>query len=204
MNEIQTAQLDQAAFQRVWQRVMPEDRADCPFTVDGPTVPTMAPPQAMGTGAALAVPAMAPAPEEGTLYEREAEREETAVLEELLLLTAAGYRSCRLLARRWGRSGGRTPLAELVAVKRRQAKRLSAAYFLITGEEYAAPPTVAPETRSLALALRERFQAEQRAADQFRQAAHRAGDPYLTELYQNLAVECRECAGRLRRWFETA
>ena len=40
MNGPQT-DLDHAAFERVWRRVMPQDRADCPFTVDPPenTVP---------------------------------------------------------------------------------------------------------------------------------------------------------------------
>lgn len=35
MNGPQT-DLDRAAFQRVWQRVMPQDRTDCPFTLDPP------------------------------------------------------------------------------------------------------------------------------------------------------------------------
>lgn len=48
MNGPQT-DLDQAAFQRVWRRVMPQDRADCPFTLDPaqeaaePTPPQSAP-----------------------------------------------------------------------------------------------------------------------------------------------------------------
>ena len=36
MNEPQTPALDQASFRRVWQRVMPQDRMDCPFTLEEP------------------------------------------------------------------------------------------------------------------------------------------------------------------------
>ena len=28
-----SSQCDQETFERVWRRVMPEDRADCPFTL---------------------------------------------------------------------------------------------------------------------------------------------------------------------------
>jgi len=36
-------ELDAAAFGRVWRRVMPEDRPDCPFTLDDPPAPAPAP-----------------------------------------------------------------------------------------------------------------------------------------------------------------
>ena len=34
MNETPITVLDQAAFQRDWRRVMPQDRSDCPFTLE--------------------------------------------------------------------------------------------------------------------------------------------------------------------------
>lgn len=36
MNETTTPELDREAFQRVWRKVMPENRVDCPFTVEKP------------------------------------------------------------------------------------------------------------------------------------------------------------------------
>ena len=41
MNESLTPELDRVAFQQVWRRVMPEDRPDCPFTLEAPTLPTV-------------------------------------------------------------------------------------------------------------------------------------------------------------------
>ena len=47
--------VDREVFERVWRRVMPEDRGDCPFTL--PEEPA----KAEGGLPALAVPAAAPA-----------------------------------------------------------------------------------------------------------------------------------------------
>ncbi|MDE6107924.1 MAG: hypothetical protein K2F83_04525, partial [Oscillospiraceae bacterium] len=70
--------LDHAAFQRVWRRVMPQDRIDCPFTLDDPAEetaaavePTTAAPEPtpqtepeapVGAMTSLAIPAMPPVP----------------------------------------------------------------------------------------------------------------------------------------------
>lgn len=74
MNGPQT-DLDHAAFERVWRRVMPQDRADCPITLDTPAGETQqtvtpasgvpvqesAPPASpVGSMTSLAVQAMAP------------------------------------------------------------------------------------------------------------------------------------------------
>lgn len=80
MNGPQT-DLDHAAFERVWRRVMPQDRADCPFTLDAPaedqpqaeqaiapaasvpvqeSAPQATPPAPVGAMTSLAVQTMAP------------------------------------------------------------------------------------------------------------------------------------------------
>ena len=199
MEELQTGTLDQAAFQRVWQRVMPEDRPDCPFTVD--TVPIPAPPPPVPVppppAAVPQTPRQAPSPEPVCLGEGSSR--ELPMLERLLDETVGGERFYRALERRWRREG---LLSALAQEKRRQGKRLSAARFLITGERYVPSPAPAPGKESLSLQLRTRFQAEQRLALAFFQAANIAADPCLIELYRALGKDCQDCAKGLRSWME--
>ena len=194
MEELQTRTLDQAAFQRVWQRVMPEPRPDCPFTVDPPPMPAPVPPPAP------AVPAMAPmgqAPLPVCLGEASAA--ELPALERLLDGVEEGAQTYQALARRWRRE---ELLPALAREKRQQAKRLSAARFLIAGERYASPAAPPMSNEGLALRLRGRFQAEQRMALQFFAAANAASDPCLIELYRELARGCQDSAQALRAWME--
>ncbi len=194
MEETQSVQLDRAAFQRVWRRVMPEDRPDCPFTLDPPTpAPPAAPLPVQAPSALRTPPAQAPV----CLGEASA-----AALPELERLTAAavdGERIYRALARRWRRE---PLLPELARSKRRQAGRLAAACFLISGTRFSPPPTPAPAREELPLALRTRFQAEQRLALQLLSASGAVADPCLIELYRELARQCQSCAGRIRAWME--
>ena len=190
MEELQTGALDQAAFQRVWQRVMPEPRPDCPFIVDPPP-PVPAPSPA---------PAMAP-----TRRERlpvclgEASVGELPTLERLLDMAEEGAQTYQALAHRWRRE---ELLPVLAREKRQQAKRLSAARFLIAGERYASPAAPRLSNESLPLRLRGRFQAEQRLALEFFSAAGAAADPCLIELYRDLGRGCQDCAKALRAWME--
>lgn len=198
MEELQTGVLDQAAFQRVWQRVMPEPRPDCPFTVDA--VPTPLPPPP----AAPMVPPPAPPgtrqiPPAQPVCLGEASSRELPLLERLLDETAEGERFYRALSRQWRRE---ELLPALAREKLRQGKRLGAARFLIAGTSYTPSPTSAPGKGRLALHLRTRFQAEQRLALAFFQAANTAADPCLIELYRTLGKECQDCARALRDWME--
>ncbi len=186
MDQIPESPLDQAAFQRVWSRVMPEDRPDCPFTVDPPPpapLPAPAPPR----------PAQPPV----CLGEDSGDR--LAELEELARACADGYRIYRALAR--GRRK-ESLFLQLAQRKRRQAGRLAAAYFLISGRRFTAPPTQAPGADDLPLLLRARFQAEQRLALRFFTAANAAADPCLVELCRDLGKECQTCAAQIRGWLE--
>lgn len=192
MEELQTGTLDQAAFQRVWQRVMPEPRPDCPFTVDAPPVPVPTP--------APAVPAVASVRQaQLPVCLGETSAGELPALERLLDAVEEGAQTYQALARRWRRE---ELLPALAKEKRQQAKRLSAARFLIAGERYASPAAPRLSNESLSLRLRGRFQAEQRLALEFFAAANAAADPCLIELYRDLGKGCQDCAKALRWWME--
>ena len=213
MNETPNPNLDSAAFQKVWRRVMPEDRHDCPFTVDTPTapaattVPAVAPPSPTSPPAPMPpvpVPAPVPAP---TITQSvpqaclgEGSRSALPELERLLTQTNDAARIYRALARR--ARGAKRFLFTLAGAKEGQVRRLSAARFLILGEAFAFPVTAFPQTASLPLALRERYQAEQRSALDFLSAAQRTADPCLIQLYRDLADENQVHAGQIRERLE--
>jgi hypothetical protein len=104
------------------------------------------------------------------------------------------------MARRRGRGQGL--FAHLAQAKREQGKRLGAAYFLIAGERLLPPSAGGGPAGALPLAVRARYQAEQRAALELFTAANAAADPCLIELYRALATEDQDHAGRLRTWLE--
>lgn len=163
--------LDPAAFARVWRRVMPADRPDCPFTLPDDDLAPTAPPAGMEVSPLPAPPVPDP-------------------LEALCAQAADQYRVYRRLARRTGR------LSPLVRQKGRQVKRLAAACFLLTGRPFAPPPTPALENLPLPQALRERFRSEQALSAALLSAAHTA-EPWLAQLLQSLAQECQTMARTL-------
>ena len=190
MNEAQTpTTLDQEAFRQVWRRVMPEDRPDCPFTLEPPPAPASVP--------TPPIPPLLP------VCLGEERTDELPMLEALLILTRNSQRIYQTLARRQGhrrrgQEGRESLLTRLAQAKQAQAQKLSAARFLISGSAFPALPTDMPPAQSLALILRERYQAEQRAAIQFLAAANASADPCLIELYRSLALEDQLHARQLR------
>ncbi len=179
MNEIPSAPLDSAAFSRVWQRVMPQDRPDCPFTLASADASLPAPVQpkrlCLGTDSLDQLPR----------------------LDALLTACVDSARICRALERKFKN----TP-AFLSAAKLRQARRLGCARFLISGKHLTPPPTPAPTAATLPLALRDRFHSERASALALLDAAASAADPCLAELYRELAGECAALSGRIRDWLE--
>lgn len=224
---------DREVFERVWRRVMPEDRPDCPFTLygdefemgmaaqtaqsrlQGPEeAEAVLEPPAAGTPAPM-VPAvrprleMTPAPPACSAAAAPGEAvclgEASAVHGELLQAMIADeltdYRTYQYMARRVGGGPART-LNGLAADERRHAKRLSAAYFLISGVQYW-PDRLPPAPIATYLGgVRERFQAEQRGAASYRSAARETGDPCLQELFLELAGDEEEHARSLRGLLE--
>ena len=237
-------------FERVWKRVMPEDRPDCPIVTapcpaagteeevhtapDGPAPEPEAPPvpdlpEEPG-------PELPPEPEAAERLERvapgEPERpaqpegrtdtrddfpERDAVpclgsgsaghgsqLQEDILDALEGWQLYRHLARRVTGSAARS-LSALASEKHRQARRLAAAYFLISGVRYWPTDRLAvPRTASWLGTLRRRFSREQQVESRFRAEALDTEDPCLADLYRELADGCADFAAALRALLEAA
>ena len=197
MNETPTAPLDQAAFQRVWRRVMPQDRTDCPFTLDDPGL-TPTSPQPLVRAPLTPMPAQAAAPQAVPCL-GEASLGELPALEERMDAAALCRSTYRALASRHGRQG---LFASLAAAKAQQLRRLAAAYFLISGRDYIPKPEMTSPGTTVAQALRNRFRAEQMEAAALMDAAQATADPCLSQLYRELAEENRLLADRVRARLE--
>lgn len=133
--------------------------------------------------------APSPAPQEA---EEEARRARELVL--ALLSDASVYRD---LTRRTRRATGE--LSELRDRKVRQAKRLAAAYFLMTGVRYwpkEATPVNPPE--GFFPALRERFLAEGRLCGELEGLSAASTDRDMGQLWDDLARETREMTRAIR------
>lgn len=256
---------DRELFDRVWKRVMPEQRPDCPITVDPPLhspapasmsgagtpaaepappcVPDNAPDQPAEPAPAppeepASVPADSPAPELPASAESGAmpaadepmpEPPESAAhtgddfprpdavpclgsgsaghgsqLQEDILTALEGWQLYRHLARKVTGNPSRT-LSALASEKHRQARRLAAAYFLISGLRYWPTDRLeVPRTNSWLGTLRRRFAAEQQMDSRWRAASLDTEDPCLADLYCELAEECAAHAGVLRTVLENA
>ena len=207
---------DRDLFLRVWDRVMPVERPDCPITVERPEGMNELAVPAMQT---MAVPMITERPDQPTPAADSAgddfpTRDDVPCLgseamadqnrlQEMIGQELAAWRSYQGLARRGGQ-GGRT-LAALAAGCRRRAKRLSAALFLISGARFwPAEQVTVPTPRSYFGALREHFLAEQDRGQIYRAAAEECRDHCLRMLYLDLADECVEHAGRIRALLENS
>ena len=188
MDELAT--LDREAFAQVWSRV--DAQGAGPVEVVGPDV--------------------APPPQETPEKDGTAQPPQGQILQTLVLACLSDASVYRDLDRRQRRGGprlsgsqaggprsGSVQLTDLKNRKVRQAKRLAAAYFLLSGVRYwpqDATPVNPPE--SLFPALRERFLAEGRRAAELETLAQQATDPDLVELYTSLAQETREMTRTIR------
>ncbi len=205
---------DRDLFLRVWDRVMPVERPDCPIVVERngemnqPAVPAtrtmplpeerMDRPMPAADSAGDDFPTKDDVPCLGSGGEADRER-----LQEMVGWELAAWRHYQALARRGGQ-GGRT-LAALAEGCRRRAKRLSAALFLVSGVRFwPAGQTLVPAPRSYFTALREHFIAEQNRGQSYRAAAEESRDHCLQMLYLDLADECMEHAGRIRMLLENS
>ena len=165
---------------------------ECPACPECPSVPTTP-----GTTA----PGTTPTPETPAFCLGEASQGDSARLESLMVLAKAGAAAGRAMSRRAGGSCART-LSALACDHHSAFRRLSAAYFLITGQRYApkcAPPKL---PASLPLALRQQFLWEQQWERANDQAAQATADPCLKELYLELAQEGAFHAGTIRSLLE--
>lgn len=181
--------LDKEAFRRVWGRVMPQDRADCPFTIDPPgpgpgrpSGPMPTPPSFLGPP-----PRPMPVPPRPT-------REDASDLKGLLDKMSREVQIARALTRRW--SGDRL-LRELARTGEDQLGRLSAAFRVLTGKRYTPPRrSLPPLPRTLSQALLRRRQSLEEIALALLRATEMAS-PWLKDLYRQLARENQNLVERI-------
>ena len=185
---------DPEVFQRVWNRVMP-DQDRSPIAMDAPSQP--------------AVPALSPAPEQPPETAPqvpltclgEGSRPYTQAIRDMMDQTRGFLRSLQALSRRSGSRAARV-LSGIAGDLRREERRLSTAHFLITGERYSPSQTGAAPSGPLPLALRTLFQQLHQRAAQARAAAQGMGDPCLQQLFQDLGEDAEFYAQRLRALLE--
>lgn len=166
---------DREVFAQVWGRVAPGGSSTVEVAPKAPAEPS------------------APA-EPVSLGEDDREGRRLQELTRRALSDASIYRELTRRSRR-----ARLELNELAGRKTRQAKRLSAAYFLMTGVRYwprETTPVNPPE--SFFPVLRQQFLAEGEQAKALRQAAQGAEEPMLGELYLSLAEEADELVYTIR------
>ena len=173
---------DPEVFQRVWNRVMP-DQDRSPIAMDAPEQPPETAPQVPLTCLG------------------EGSRPYTQAIRDMMDQTRGFLRSLQSLSRRSGSRAARV-LSGIAGDLRREERRLSTAHFLITGERYSPSQAGAAPSGPLPLALRTLFQQLHQRAAQARAAAHGMGDPCLQQLFQDLAEDAEFYAQRLRALLE--
>lgn len=237
---------DREQFERVWSRVMPEDRPDCPIAAK-PPVHTPVPAPACAADAGTQDPAVPPPEEQHPVIpedtpapeppepaapeepERPPERLESqgpagddfprpdavpclgsgsaghgGQLQEDILTALEGWQVYRHLARKVTGSASRT-LSALASEKHKQARKLAAAHFLISGVRYWPTDKLeTPRFGSWLGTLRQRFAAEQQMDSRWRAASLDTEDACLAVLYGELAEGCAAHAGVLRALLEQA
>ena len=118
-----------------------------------------------------------------------------------MCLALAGACTVQAMVRRASGTCART-LSALARDHRLALKRLSAAYFLITGCRFTPKRSQVSLPASLPLALRQQFVWEQQWEQRNKQAAQATADPCLKELYLELAQEGAFHAGCIRSILE--
>lgn len=126
----------------------------------------------------------------------------TARLRRHVMDALEGWQFYRHLAKRARGADART-LNGMAAEQHKEARKLAAAYFLLTGLRYWPTELLgAPAIPSYWGALRARYQAEQRQEGAHRLAADDWEDPELLALYAGLAEGCQRRCRQLRGLLE--
>lgn len=123
------------------------------------------------------------------------------LIQELIRRCIGDWKEYQRLSRRVGGGPGRV-FATLGKEKLRQAKRLSAAEFLISGVRYWPEGEGFPPATSYLGTLRRRFMREQACMAACLAGADGCGDPSLSQLFLELAKEDWDYAGRIRSLLE--
>lgn len=126
----------------------------------------------------------------------------TARLRRQVMEALEGWQFYRHLAKRARGNDART-LNALASETHQGARKLSAAYFLLTGVRYWPSELLGtPAISSYWGALRNRYQAEQRQETAFRMAGDDWQEPSMIELYQGMAEGCQNRSRQLRTLLE--
>ncbi len=113
-----------------------------------------------------------------------------------------GWQFYRHLAKRTRGTDARM-LNSMAADQHKEARKLAAAYFLLTGLRYWPSELLGvPSISSYWGALRNRYQAEQRQENAYRLASDAWEDPDLLALYAALIEGCQRRSGQLRSLLE--
>lgn len=201
---------DQEVFERVWRRVMPEDRPDCPFTLgeDAAAPPAVQPPAAALPAVVHTAPAGEQAPSRPVVGEEHdvpclgaSSAVYGAQLQRLIDRELADWRAYQPYPAGQGnqRAGAghhrrrRTPPRQ--AAFHRLFSHLRVRYWPV---DRVPNPSPAP----FSAALREHFMEEQRGAAAYQTAAAETADPCLHELFLELAGEEDSHAWLLRSVLE--
>lgn len=192
---------DRDLFARVWARVEPNAGDGCPIEVLGPqpaTPPKTVLPQPLPAADLQGEDSLQP--NDVPCLGREG-MDHTRFLQEVIRAELNNWRRYQALSARGGPTG-RT-LASISADERRHAKRLSAAYFLISGIRFL--PDVPPMQHNRGdfwAKIRELFWQEQQAAAVYAAAAEETSDLCLAQLYRELSAEEAAHADLLRAMTE--
>ena len=147
-------------------------------------------PEADGPSRGSDMPQLWEEPQEST--------DRTARLRRQVMEALEGWQFYRYLARK-ARAGDARVLNSMAGELHRQARKLSAAYFLLTGLRYWPSELLsAPAIPSYWGALRARHQAEQRQDTAYRVAADDWDDPDMQELYAELIEAGQRRSRQLR------
>ena len=214
----------QAIFARVWKRVMAGQEAACPLTwgrIQRPRPPRRnrrpgGPPARPRPGGRRPQPEgeaqpVLPAPRSPGRPRSDFPQpagvlgpgclECAPLLQSLIRRELADGREYQTLARRASGAPARV-LAALAGEKKRRARKVSAAYFLIAGVRYWPEAAPCPPMPSYLGALRRRFGQEQAAMAAYLAGAEATEDPCLRQLFWDHAQENWDQACRLRALVE--
>lgn len=209
---------DQEVFQRVWSRVMPQAGESCPIAVettvvggDLPCACTAVQPAPLSADPSLPsalrgvrsphrgsdfpdqddVPRLGPS---SAVYGEQLQRQVTAALE--------SWQLYRYLARRASGPSARV-LTTLASERHKAARRLAAAYFLISGVRFwPVDRLTTPSITSYLGAIRRAYQSEQQLEQAYLLSAADTTDEALAELYRDLALQSRDHGELLRALLE--
>lgn len=123
------------------------------------------------------------------------------LLQEMIRKEIRDSQFYKTLSRKVGGGAARI-FAGLASEERQAAKRLSAAYFLISGIRYWPEKSEKISIASYFTALRDRFIEEQRDAALYTAAATESRDPSLSQLFLDIAEENQRHAQQIRHLLE--